>query len=200
VNAFYQRQQSYYHRRAREYDATSWEPASEAYAEEIEGLTAAISSLAPADTLDVACGTGFLTQHLRGSLTILDASDEMLAIAAARVPRSTIVHADALPLAFSDASFERIFSSFFYDHLRASERGAFVVEAERIAAELVLAAYLAPEHRELTEQRTLRDGSAHEIHTTHFTTESLLAELGGGSLLWYGDHFQLVRRWFRPSA
>ena len=85
---------------------------------------------------------------------------------------------------------------FFYDHLRGSEREAFAAEAKRVAGELVLAAYLAPEHRELTEERTLADGTSHEIHTTHFTRESLLAELGGGVTVWDGPHFQLVRRQF----
>ena len=167
-----------------------------AYADEVEGLVAALSSLAPAHTLDIACGTGFLTQHLPGPLTLLDASEDMLAIAAQRMPHATLVHADALPLPFPVGAFERIFSSFFYDHLLASERVEFVREAERVAGELVLVAYLAPEHRELTERRTLADGSVHEIHTTHFAFESLVDELGGGAVLWRGEHFQLVRRHF----
>ena len=36
-------------------------------------------NLALARTLDVACGTGFLTRHLRGELTALDQSEAMLA-------------------------------------------------------------------------------------------------------------------------
>jgi ubiquinone/menaquinone biosynthesis C-methylase UbiE len=39
-----------------------------------------LAALPPARTLDVACGTGFLTRHLRGDLTAIDQSDEMVAI------------------------------------------------------------------------------------------------------------------------
>ena len=36
-------------------------------------------------TLDVACGTGFITQHLSGEVVGLDQSEAMLAIARERV-------------------------------------------------------------------------------------------------------------------
>ena len=36
--------------------------------------------LPPARTLDVACGTGFLTQHLKGFVAALDQSPAMIAI------------------------------------------------------------------------------------------------------------------------
>ena len=78
----YERQKRYYHRRASEYDATAWEAGD---AREVAELIEAIAALPPGRTLDVACGTGFLSQHLRGDLTLLDASEEMLALAAARV-------------------------------------------------------------------------------------------------------------------
>ncbi len=61
----------------------------------------------PAHTLDVACGTGFLTRHLPGRVTGLDQSERMLAIAHERVPDGRFVHGEALELAFADGSFER---------------------------------------------------------------------------------------------
>ncbi len=40
--------------------------------DELCELEHTIASLPPARTLDVACGTGFLTRHLRGEVTGLD--------------------------------------------------------------------------------------------------------------------------------
>ena len=57
-----------------------------------------IASLPPARTLDVACGTGFLTRHLRGEVTGLDQSERMLAIARERMPAARFVCGDALDL------------------------------------------------------------------------------------------------------
>jgi ubiquinone/menaquinone biosynthesis C-methylase UbiE len=197
VDDLYERQKRYYHLRAGEYDATAWEEAlaTDWAAPEVEALVAAIGALPPARTLDVACGTGFLTQHLRGERTLLDASEDMLAIAAQRVPGAALVHADALPLPFPDGAFERVFSGQFYDHLRPPERARFLAEARRVAPELVLCEQSrGPEHREGPERRVLEDGSVHEIYTTYFGAESLLAELGGGELLHGTDAFLLVRR------
>ena len=56
------------------------------WSDDLEGLTEAIGYLPPARTLDVACGTGHLTRHLRGEITALDQSEQMLEITRARVP------------------------------------------------------------------------------------------------------------------
>jgi SAM-dependent methyltransferase len=194
VDDLYQRQKRYYHLRAPEYDIGAWEPNNPEQAAEIEALLEVISALSPARTLDVACGTGFLTQHLRGELTLLDASDEMLAIAAARVPDASFVHGEALPLPFPDGSFERVFSSAFFDHLRPTERKTFLREARRVGKELILVEQTrGPEHREGPEERVLQDGSRHQIYITYFSPESLLAELGGGELLFQGRHLLVAR-------
>ena len=63
----------YYDRRAPEYD--QWYMGTGLFAErdrpgwheEVRDLCAAVAALPAASTLDVACGTGFLTRHLRGS-------------------------------------------------------------------------------------------------------------------------------------
>ncbi len=92
----------------------------------------------PRRTLDVACGTGFLSRHLPGELTCLDQSARMLEIAAERVPHATTVQADAIPLPFPDESFERLFTGHFYGHLEEADRVAFLAEARRVADELVV--------------------------------------------------------------
>jgi SAM-dependent methyltransferase len=116
---------AYYERRAPEYD--HWWLATGPYEgrerprwrEEVERLVALLRSLPPAPTLDVACGTGFLTQFLPGEVTALDQSESMLEIAAERLPAARIVHGDALELPFADGEFERVFTAHFYGHLDA---------------------------------------------------------------------------------
>jgi ubiquinone/menaquinone biosynthesis C-methylase UbiE len=190
----YDRQKRYYDQRAGEYDATAWDVLEHVEPEEVEHLVRALSELGPAKTLDVACGTGFLSQHLPGNLTLLDASAAMLAHASARVPRADTVHADALPLPFADGSFERVFSSHFYDHLQPPDRARFLAEARRVGDELVLVQESGEEHREGLTRRDLRDGSRHEIYKALFTPESLLEELGGGDVLHRGSLFVAARR------
>lgn len=41
---------------------------------EVEQLITLVGELSPARTLDIACGTGFLTRHLRGFVVGLDQS------------------------------------------------------------------------------------------------------------------------------
>jgi ubiquinone/menaquinone biosynthesis C-methylase UbiE len=189
----YERQQRYYHLRAGEYDRGAWEPETAEHADEVRRLVDLVAGLAPARTLDVGCGTGFLSQHLRGELTLLDASEDMLAIALGRMPHATDVRAEAPPLPFADGAFERVFTSHFYDHLRPADRRHFLEEARRVAPELVLVQQRGDAHREGPEERTLEDGTSHEIYKTLFTADSLLAELGGGELLYEGPLFLVAR-------
>src|SRR4051794_27601215 len=135
---------AYYDRRAPEYDdwylgtglfATRERPG---WRDELRRLCEALAALPPAQTLDAACGTGFLTRHLRGQVTLLDQSEAMLEIAAERVPGAAVVRGDAPPLAFPDGAFERVFTGHFYGHLDDRERALFVAEARRVARELVV--------------------------------------------------------------
>src|SRR5258705_3033488 len=113
----------YYDNRAAEYD--DWYLGRGLFAErdrpkwdaEVTQLTEVVAALAPARTLDVACGTGFLTQHLRGDVVALDQSARMLEQAARQAPQAAIVQGDALSLPFPDASFDRVFTGHFYGHL-----------------------------------------------------------------------------------
>ena len=185
----YERQKRYYHLRAGEYDRGAWE----AGGVEVDRLVDVVASLVPARTLDAGCGTGFLSQHLRGELTLLDASEDMLAIATARVPRAAVVQGDALQLPFPAGAFERVFSSHLYDHLLPDDRQRFLAEARRVADEVVLVQQRGDTHSEGPELRPLTDGSTHEIYKTLFTPDSLLAELGGGELLYAGPIFLVAR-------
>ena len=59
-----------------------------------------LHSLSPGRVLDVACGTGFLTQHLRGEVVALDQSPRMVEIATARMPDARVIQAEIPPLTF----------------------------------------------------------------------------------------------------
>ncbi len=196
----YERQKRYYDLRAPEYDRGASEPKSALQAAELVQIIDVLAALPPARTLDVGCGTAFLTQNLRGEVTLLDASEAMLRLAGERVPHARQVHAEALPLPFADDSFDRVFSSHFLDHLEALERQRFLSEARRVARELVLVQQAGtPTHREGREVRILEDGSTHEIYKVYFTPETLRTELGGGDLLYSGCVFMALRRsWDAP--
>jgi ubiquinone/menaquinone biosynthesis C-methylase UbiE len=190
----------YYDRRAAEYD--EWWLGRGVFAgrprpgwsEEVEALVALLHGLAPARTLDVACGTGYLTRELPGEVVALDQSEAMVAVASARLPDVRVVQGDAVPLSFGDGEFERIFTSHFYGHLLPDEREAFVEEARRVGGELVVVDSARREDvsAEEHQQRVLNDGSRHTVYKRFFEPGELDAELGGGSVLHAGRWFVAV--------
>jgi len=192
---------AYYDRRAREYD--DWWLGTGLFADrerpgwhaETEALVATIAALAPALTIDVACGTGFLTRHLPGEVVGLDQSENMLAVAQEQVPAAQSVQGDALALPFPNDSFERVFASYFYCHLEEDDRHLFLAEARRVAPELVVVASRWDEDqpRERREERILNDGSRWEVFKRVFEPEQLADELGGGDVLFAGRWFVAVR-------
>jgi ubiquinone/menaquinone biosynthesis C-methylase UbiE len=192
---------AYYDRRAPEYD--DWYLGIGLYSkrdrpgfdEELDRVVETVAALPTARTLDVACGTGFLTRHLRGEVTALDASARMLAIAAQRMPDATLVQGDGLALPFPDDSFDRVLTGHFYGHLDAGQCETFLREASRVAPELVVVD-ASNEHSGTDEEwsrRVLEDGSSWEVFKRWFTPEALLAELGGGEMLYAGRWFLVAR-------
>jgi ubiquinone/menaquinone biosynthesis C-methylase UbiE len=190
----------YYDTRAPEYD--EWylglgrfaERERPGWHEAVSALEQAVQELAPARTLDVACGTGFLTRNLRGPVTGLDQSEQMLAIARERMPAAEFVQADAIPLPFSANAFDRVFTGHFYGHLGDTEREAFLADAHRVAPELIVVdSAVRPDHgREEVQARILNDGSAFEVYKRYFDGDELARELGGGTVLHASDWFVMV--------
>ena len=190
----------YYDRRAAEYD--DWwlgtgkfaERERPGWAAEVEQLIRLIAGLEPARVLDVACGTGFLTRHLRGEVVALDQSPRMAEIAAARMLAARVVTGDAVPLPFADGAFDRVFTGHFYGHLLPGEREAFVREARRVAGSLVVVdSALRPDvDAEQWEERVLSDGSRYRVFKRFFTGPGLADELGGAEVLHQGDMFVVV--------
>jgi ubiquinone/menaquinone biosynthesis C-methylase UbiE len=192
---------TYYERRAHEYD--DWWLGRGLYAdrerpgwqEELDVLASVISALPPVRTLDVACGTGFLTRHLRGDVVALDASASMLDVAREQAPDAEFVQGDALSLPFADGSFDRVFTSYFYCHLEEDARRTFLAEARRVARELVVVGsrWKPGSDRERWEERRLKDGSVWTVYKRVFVADDLAAELGGGEVLHEGEWFVVVR-------
>lgn len=189
----------YYERRSAEYD--DWYLGSGLFTErdrpgwdeDVRAMIEAVSSLSAARTVDVACGTGFLTQHLRGWVVGVDASAGMLSASRPRHAHP-LVRADAFALPFGDASFDRVFTGHFYGHLVPEQRGRFLVESRRVASELVVVdAKIHPDVRpQQMQERVLNDGSSHRVFKRYFTAAQLADELGGGEVLFDGGWFVVV--------
>ena len=179
---------TYYDRRAREYDATSYELVQQdpKAARDLAELEQLLAELAPGRVLDIGCGTGWLTRFLRGSVVALDQSESMLGLARKRVPEAVFVLADVPPLPFPAGSFDRALVSHVYGHIeRVDDRVVFIADARRVAAEVVVVeqAWHAQLPRGGWERRPLADGSEQEVFKRYFTADDLAGELGADVLL-----------------
>ena len=192
---------AYYDARAREYD--DWIDGVGVFAdrvrpgwdEEVKALAQTLTALDPARTLDVACGSGYFTRFLPGEVVALDQSPNMIDVARERDAASDYVVGDAFPLPFEDDSFERVFTGHFYGHLNEDERRRFLTEARRVAPELLVldSAWHEGVEREGWQERVLQDGSRWRVYKRFFEPEELAAELGGGTTVFAGRWFVVVR-------
>jgi demethylmenaquinone methyltransferase/2-methoxy-6-polyprenyl-1,4-benzoquinol methylase len=191
---------AYYDRRAPEYD--DWwlgqglhaDRVRPGWEDELRLLEGVARDLAPVRTLDVACGTGFLTRHLRGDVVGLDASERMLGLARAQAPAARFEQGDAFSLPFEDGEFDRVFTSYFYCHLEDEERERFLGEARRVAQELVVVASVRGDGDDVErwEERRLEDGSRWSVYKRVFEGPDLADELGG-EIVFKGRWFVVVR-------
>lgn len=189
----------YYERRSAEYD--DWYLGAGLFAdrdrpgweEELAAVEEVISTLPLARTLDVACGTGFITRHFRGRVVAIDSSPGMLAESRARHDHP-LVRADAFALPFRSESFDRVFTGHFYGHLDPEQRVRFRAESHRVALSLVVldAALRDDVESEQIQERVLKDGSSHRVYKRYFTASQLSSELGGGRVLFEGRWFVVV--------
>jgi ubiquinone/menaquinone biosynthesis C-methylase UbiE len=195
----------YYDQRADEYD--EWYLGEGQYARrdrpgwsaEVDLLVQLVSQLPPARTLDVACGSGFLTRHLRGVVVGVDQSVKMVALTQSRLPQGAAIVADVLDLPFADKAFDRVITGHFYGHLPPDERHAFLAEARRLAGELIVvdSAWRPGIEPEQWQERVLNDGSRHRVYKRYLSGQQLAGELGGHTLL-DGTWFSAAHvRWCR---
>jgi SAM-dependent methyltransferase len=181
----------YYDRRAAEYD--DWYEGRgrfagrdrPGWAAEVARLVEFVGALSPARTLDVACGSGFLTRHLRGLVVGLDQSRAMVGLAQSRLPDGVALVGDALDLPFPDGAFDRVLTGHFYGHLPPDERATFLAEARRVGRELVVidSAVRPGVEAEQWQERVLNDGSRHRVFKRYLTGQQLAAEIGGQVVL-----------------
>ena len=191
---------AYYDRRAAEYD--DWWLGRGLYAErdrpgwheEVERVCEVVHGLEPSRVLDVACGTGFLTQHLRGEVVGLDQSPAMVAVAAARLPGARIVQGDAVPLPFADGELDRVLHRPLLRAPPPRRAGAVPRGGRRVAGELVVVDSALRDGVEAEEwqERVLNDGTRHRVYKRYFTGAGLADELGGGDVLHDGRWFVVV--------
>lgn len=177
----------YYDRRAPEYD--EWYAGTGLFAsrhrpgwhDEVGTLLETLRALPPARTLDVACGTGFLTQHLQGFVVGLDRSPAMATRTRGRAADGRVLVGDALHVGLASGTFDRLFSAHFYGHLPAGERAAFLAEAGRLASHLVVvdSARRPGVEPEQWQERVLNDGSRHRVFKRYLDADQLAGEIGG---------------------
>jgi SAM-dependent methyltransferase len=178
---------AYYDQRAAEYD--EWYLGHGQFADrhrpgwdsEVDQVVDLVARLPVSRTLDAACGSGYLTRHLRGVVVGADQSPAMVALAQSRLPQGVAIVADVLALPFADNAFDRILTGHFYGHLPADERQAFLTEARRVAGELlVIDSALRPGiEPEQWQERILNDGSRHRVYKRYLSGRQLADELQG---------------------
>ena len=196
----------YYDQRAAEYD--EWYTGQGAFAErdrpgwaaEVDQVVNLVRQLPPARTLDVACGTAFLTRHVRGFVVGLDQSPSMVAIAQSRLPDGLAIVGDALHLVVADRAFDRVMTGHFYGHLPRDERETFLGEARRVATELlVIDSALRPGvANDQWQERVLNDGSRHQVYKRYLSGTQLAAEIDG-QVLMDGHWFVVARATWEPQ-
>ena len=192
---------AYYDARAPEYD--DWVYGTGLFAgrhrpgwdEEREELQSAVAALPPARTLDVACGTGWLTRYLPGEIVGLDQSESMLEIARERVPHGEFFIGDALALPFADGSFDRLVTGHFYGHLEEDRAPAIRARspAGRPGARRRRLAAARGRRAVEWQERVLLDGSQWQVYKRYFIGSELAEELGDGEVLFEGRWFVVVR-------
>ncbi|MDP9398088.1 MAG: class I SAM-dependent methyltransferase [Actinomycetota bacterium] len=191
---------AYYDQRAGEYD--EWYLGQGRFAErdrpgwdvEVDSLTRLVQGLTSARTVDVACGSGFLTRHLRGVVVGLDQSKAMVALAQSRLPHGVALVGDALDLPFAHDAFDRVLTAHFYGHLPPEARQVFLAQARRVAGELVVVDSaqrpgVAPEQ---WQKRVLNDGSRHRVYKRYLSADQLAEEIAG-EVVMDGTWFVAVR-------
>lgn len=188
----------YYDRRAPEYD--DWylgeglfaERDRPGWQEELSAVCSVLAALEPATTLDIACGTGFLSRHLAGRVLGLDRSPAMARLAKERIGAAGV--ADALAMPVADHAVARVFAGHFYGHLPPGERARFLQEVRRVAQELVVvdSAPRPGEPPESWQERVLNDGSRHVVFKRFVSAGQVATEIAG-TPLFDGRWFVIAR-------
>ena len=199
-----EQQKAYYHSRAGEYDEwflrqgrydhgpefrARWE-------REVQEVRDALARFRPGGkVLELAGGTGWWTEKLIGyanHLTVVDASAEVLALNAARVPDPRVrrVQGDLFAWAPDDA-YDVVFFSFWLSHVpperfdgfwamvrSALARGGRIFFVDSLRTELSTASdHVLPGEHDIVAERKLNDGSRYSIYKVFYDPAHLQARL-----------------------
>lgn len=184
---------AYYAARAREYERIFAKPERQADLRKLEDKIPAL--LAGKRVLEVACGTGYWTQHIvRTAQSILatDLTEETLAVARTKdLPQQKVRYAtaDAFSLPVNEGPFDGAYAGFWWSHLRQSECRAFLDSLRPCLApgaivvlmdNLYVEGNSTPIARTDAEgntwqQRKLDSGAVHEV-LKNFPTEAQLED------------------------
>jgi SAM-dependent methyltransferase len=199
-----EQQKAYYRVRAGEYDEwflrqgrydhgpefrARWE-------REAEEVRAALRRFNPAGrVLELACGTGWWTEQLIGSannLTCVDASAEVLALNAARVPDPRVHRVQADIFAYApEGGYDVVFFSFWLSHVPPERFDAFwemvrgalnpggrVFFVDSLRTELSTASdHVLPEKDDIIAERKLNDGRRYSIYKVFYDPARLQSSL-----------------------
>jgi demethylmenaquinone methyltransferase/2-methoxy-6-polyprenyl-1,4-benzoquinol methylase len=188
---------AYYRARAPEYAETAIPDISDAgMSKAWQEISAALAAVeVTGDVLELACGPGIWTGRLletASSVTAVDASPEMLAIAEAKVdgPRARFICADLFSWA-PERRYDLVFFGFWLSHVPLERFDAFWEMVERCLRPDGRVVFVDDAYRtddELIEgpqssliQRVLNDGTAHRAVKVPHTPKGLedrLARLG----------------------
>ncbi len=184
----------YYAARAAEYERIYDKPERQAELQRLRALIPAY--LAGRSVLEIACGTGYWTQHIAPvalGITALDINPETLAIARAKpLPpdRVRFETADVHALYPRHQGYSGAFAGFWWSHLKRGERREFFDGLHRALAPgavvvLLDNRYVAGSSTPISrsdadgntyQQRALDDGTQYEVLKNFPQAEELLAE------------------------
>lgn len=187
---------AYYAARAPEYDRIYQKPERQ---DDLLELVAYLPSLfVGRRVLDIACGTGFWTQHIAPvskELIGVDAAASTLAIAQARVSghNARFIVGDAYNVPDDTGYFDGAFAGFWYSHIPVNRRHEFFANlAKRLSPGATVALldnrYVEGSNHPITDcdeqgntyqSRKLDDGSEHKV-LKNFPTEAELVEATAG--------------------
>ena len=190
--------QAYYAARAPYYDDVYEKPERR---EDIAFLRAHLPAVFAGRTvLEVACGTGYWTQHIApvaAAMTATDAVDEPLRLAKARpgVGRVRFERADAYDLPAPLGLFEGAFAGLWLSHVPVERRGEFLASLHRRllpGAKVALIDNSTVQLRDLPiaerdargntwQDRVLKDGTRHRVlknFPAREELEAMIAEFG----------------------
>ncbi len=184
--------EDYYAARAVEYDEVYRKPERQGELRELEQWLP--GRLAGRTVLELACGTGYWTRFIAPvarSVVALDAVDETLRIAKARVPAETVrlMRGDAYHLPFAANSFDAAFAGFWWSHVPLARLAGFleglhavlrpgakiVFIDNRFVAGSSTAIAARDAGGDSWQDRPLKDGTTHRVLKNFPSREALLA-------------------------